>query len=404
VTPLAPLELALGQVLGHNQPTAFDVRAAGAPLAALEAVIAGALLRPPCLISFSGGRDSSAVLAVAVALARREGLPDPIPATIRAPRAPWSDEAAWQELVVRHLGIRDWHRHEVGDELDVVGPVAQRILARHGLLWPFNAHFHSPLLEAARGGTLLTGIGGDELFGAATSRRAAAVLQGRVRPAARDARRVLLHAAPRTLRRWWHAQRSDAVAHPWLTPDGAAAARDSFAAGEAAEPRALAARMRHVRSARYLATGVRSLDLIAADAGATIAHPLLDPGVWAAVARQAPRGGYLARSDAMRDIFGDLLPDALHARRDKAGFDDVFFHDHSRVLARRWDERGVPTNLVDAAALRRHWLEGSPRAQSFTLLQAAWLASAAREGIQEQLPRGLQGIPPLRTPQPQNRK
>ena len=38
------------------------------------------------------------------------------------------------------------------DELDSVGPVAQAVLRRHGPLWPFNAHFHMPLLERASGG------------------------------------------------------------------------------------------------------------------------------------------------------------------------------------------------------------------------------------------------------------
>ena len=41
---------------------------------ALEAAVLPALQRPPCLVSFSGGRDSSAVLAVAADVARRHGL------------------------------------------------------------------------------------------------------------------------------------------------------------------------------------------------------------------------------------------------------------------------------------------------------------------------------------------
>ena len=59
------------------------------PRAALEAVVLRALLRPPCLVSFSGGRDSSLVLAIASDVARRHGLPLPVPATNRFPgRAP----------------------------------------------------------------------------------------------------------------------------------------------------------------------------------------------------------------------------------------------------------------------------------------------------------------------------
>ena len=80
------------------------------PREALERAILPALLRPPCLVSFSGGRDSAAVLAVATALARREGLPAPIPATNVFPAADDSDETAWQELIVRHLGLSEWVR------------------------------------------------------------------------------------------------------------------------------------------------------------------------------------------------------------------------------------------------------------------------------------------------------
>ena len=40
----------------------------------------------------------------------------------------------------------------------MVGPIAQRVLRRHGILWPTNVHVQVPLLEAARGGTLFTGI------------------------------------------------------------------------------------------------------------------------------------------------------------------------------------------------------------------------------------------------------
>jgi Asparagine synthase len=398
VTALAPLELALGQVVGHDAPAPLATRAAGDPLGALEAAILGSLRRAPCLVSFSGGRDSSAVLAVAVRLARREGLPDPVPATIRAPSAPKSHETEWQEPVIAHLGIRDWHRHDATDELDVLGPVAQGVLRRHGLLWPFNAHFHSPLLEAARGGSLLTGVGGDELFGAATSRRASAVLRGRLRPKPRDARRIALHAAPRSLRRRWHEHTAGTLVHPWLTPEGAVAARRTFAAAEAAEPRGLGARLRHVRSARYLAVGVQSLDAVAADAGCAIGHPLLDAGVWAAVQRHAPRGGFLGRSDAMNAVFGDLLPARLRSRPDKAGFDEVFFHDHSRAFAARWDGTGVPADLVDAEALREHWLGPAVRAQSFTLLQAAWLASA--DGLEQTLASGSESVPAPRAAQP----
>src|SRR5579884_2855232 len=191
-TSLTPLDVASGMVLptvrelqrrgDHGEPTSAPVSAREA----LEAAILPALLRPPCLVSFSGGRDSAAVLATAAQLAQREGLPAPIPATNVFSSEQDADESSWQELLVRHLGLSDWLRLGYTDELDLIGPYAQRVLKAHGLLWPANAHFHLPLLEAARGGSLLTGIGGDELFIAARRLRSAAVLSRAARPRPRD--------------------------------------------------------------------------------------------------------------------------------------------------------------------------------------------------------------------------
>jgi asparagine synthetase B (glutamine-hydrolysing) len=391
VRSLTPLEVAVGFVLAPAEPAPLPEDGGPAdPLAALEAAIVPSLLRPPCLVSFSGGRDSSAVLAAATRAARRHGLDDPIPATIRAPAARAADESAWQETAVRHLGIADWLRLDFGDELDAVGPIARAALLRHGLLWPFNAHFHVPLLEAARGGSLLTGVGGDELFAAAMSPRAAAVLSARVRPTVRDMRRIALYAAPRPLRRGWHRRRE--LPLPWLTAAGRDAASRAVAGLEAAEPRRLASRLAWLRGATALSHGTASLAALAGDAGAAIAHPLLDHHLWSAVARTAPRGGYLARTDAMRALFAEVLPDAVLARSDKATFDELFFAAHSRALAAEWSGEGVPPALVDADALRAHWQGPSPHAHSFTLLQAAFLGSSAerveqpRGGLREHVP------------------
>ena len=63
-----PLELAAGRMFGEDPeaPGIAHVELRGTtPLSALEEAILPALEREPCLVSFSGGRDSSAVLAVA---------------------------------------------------------------------------------------------------------------------------------------------------------------------------------------------------------------------------------------------------------------------------------------------------------------------------------------------------
>lgn len=62
---LTALELSAGMPLGVIAEGPTAVRPLHSPAAALEAVLADALQRIPCLVSFSGGRDSSALLAVA---------------------------------------------------------------------------------------------------------------------------------------------------------------------------------------------------------------------------------------------------------------------------------------------------------------------------------------------------
>ena len=137
--------------------------------------------KPPCVIAFSGGRDSSALLAVAVDLARREQWPLPIPVTLRFSSAA-TEETAWQEVVLRHLGLDDWIRLQIGEELDLLGPLATRGLRRHGLLYPANAHVVVPMAEHAVGGHLLTGVGGDDVFGNWPWHDLASVIAGRARP------------------------------------------------------------------------------------------------------------------------------------------------------------------------------------------------------------------------------
>ena len=97
------------------------------------------------------------------------------------------DESAWQDTIVRHLELEDWVRVDVTDELDIIGPVAGPLLRRFGPLWPPNSHFGGLLAPHARGGTFITGVGGDELLEPA-GHHAARLLSGRVRPRGRSSR------------------------------------------------------------------------------------------------------------------------------------------------------------------------------------------------------------------------
>ena len=136
---LDPLEIHSGVVVGPRRgPGAAeppDVREH--PRAMLEALLLEALSQPPCTVLFSGGRDSSVMLAAAVHVARRHGLPEPVPLTMRSDQpATWESE--WQELTIRHLGLQEWQRLEVSTELDTLGELATDTLRRFGVYWPSN--------------------------------------------------------------------------------------------------------------------------------------------------------------------------------------------------------------------------------------------------------------------------
>lgn len=365
---LSPLDVACGIVLDPRPRPRPLPSTDATPLQALEDAVLPALRCPPCLVSFSGGRDSSLVLAAAVRVAGREGLAAPIPVTNRFAGVPRTDETRWQEQVVAHLGVADWQRLEFTHELDALGPYAQRMLRAHGLLWPFNVHFHMPLLDAARGGALLTGAGGDELFEAAG--------RGPSRSRPRALAFGALQLAPRAVRAAVLARRRP-LTFAWLRADARAAATRAMAAEAAAQPRGpLAARMAFVLGMRYLSVALDSLDACAATEGVVLGHPLCAPALWSAVARVAPAAGFEGHEQALRAMFDGLLPNAVTARSDKASFDEIFWHRHSRAFARDWDGAGVPADLVDAEVLREHWRRGPPAGQSLTLMQSAWLAQS----------------------------
>jgi hypothetical protein len=347
------------------------------PLAALESALLPALLRGPCVVSFSGGRDSSAVLAAAAALARREGLPLPVAATNVFPTARWAGESEWQERVIAQLELDDWVRLELTDELDCVGPIARSIVERHGLLWPFNVHFHWPLLEVARGGSLLTGIGGDELLGTSQWARAAAVLSRSARPVPRDLLRVGLAASPPRVRRRVLCRRGG-VAFDWLTPEANEQILAAWSDDMAHEPLRWSRRWAWWRSLRSVDVGFRSLDLIASDNDVQVVHPLADGRFAVSAGQHAAAGGIHDRTALMQTLFADLLPPDVQERSTKASFDEVFWGPHSRSLASESLAELAELAAVDPQGLQAEWAEETPDAHSFLLLQALAARSAAQ--------------------------
>jgi asparagine synthase (glutamine-hydrolysing) len=371
-----PLELASGLCLGEVATELPAIPQGRTPIAALEAAVLPALRRPPCLVAFSGGRDSSGVLAVAAAAARRHGLAAPVPATLRFSAAPRAEEDDWQELVVRHLGLADWMRVELGDELDYLGPLGSQVLLRHGVLWPPNAYFFVPLLERARGGSLLTGDGGDLSLAAGEHGRIRGVAGRQIRPERRDLRRLAAALAPAPLRR---PVRRRAGRHriPWLRPAAQRQVTAEALRYRECEPVRFDSRVRWLARLRETAVVAWTGDRLAGDTGAELVSPLVDPFFLSALARTGGALGWSTRTEIMRALFGGLLPDDVLARPTKADFAEVFWGPRTREFVVEWSGEGVDPALVDRDALRAAWSEPHPLFPSAIPLRAAWLHSRA---------------------------
>ncbi len=330
------------------------------------------------MVDFSGGRDSSLVLAVATHVARREGLPLPIPRTNRFAHDPGSKEDGWQELVVRHLGLQDWQVDNITGELDVLGRHAQAFLTHYGLLVPPWMYVLVPSLELARGGSRLTGEGGDEILGPrrATFLRLALDSPRQLsKPRSRSV--VARNVAPRAARflMLWSQYSKENASSAWLQPAAARRFARDLALSEAGEPLNWASSLRWHLSRRSLVATQHNLRLVAADYDVLNVDPLLDRAFVAALARCGGRYGFASRAQAMTYLARDLLPPEVLRRRDKTAYRTTYFTEIARSFAEGWDGRGVDEDLVDPERLRAKWLSPTPPATSHALMQAAWLAS-----------------------------
>ena len=332
---LTPLDVASGLVLGFSPPepvtTSGEIDACTA-LAALEWAILPALLRPPCVMSFTGGRGSSLVLAVAVQLARREGLELPVPATIRMRGSANGDESAFQERLVIRLGLTEWVRMQVEEECDLVGPMATAVLRRYGCLWPSDAHLWTPLLDWAFGGSLLTGVGYSGPGGGAP----AFVFRdfrplSWLRPSAKHEVRTLWMADAVRRRR---AQRDPAW---WL-------------------------RLRQVR------IRIGLLQRMGAARRVELCHPFLDPGVVAALAAQPKRS----------EIEPVFLEGLRSPPSTPTAWGAALWGLDSRELATDWRGEDVDQDLVDVDALAREWSVPQPDPRTYPLMQSIALERERR--------------------------
>lgn len=316
------------------------------------------------------------MLTVAVRAARRRGLPLPVPVTLRFPGRAGLDEDAWQEDVAGALGIEDWRVVEIGEELDLLGPRACALMDRAGLLWPANLHGIGPVVDAAAGGSLITGIDGDGLLDFWQWRRAASVVARRTRPEPRDALRIVKAYGPRRLRREIIVRRERPFsALDWLTPPARSEITSRYAEVMAAEPTRWDRRLEWYQGHRYLRVLKAANEAQAAGAGVTMIHPLLDRRFLSALARTGGRSGFADRTAALQAIVGGVLPKRTIRRTSKADFTWAFWGPVARSFAEAWDGTGLDPALVDAERVREAWLAPKPDFRSASLLQVAHRAS-----------------------------
>jgi hypothetical protein len=369
---LTELDVASGVVLGTVGQPEWPAGDDG-PLDVLYNEVRTALERGRCVVAFSGGRDSSAVLATMLHVARKEGFDEPLALTARWPGNENADESAWQDHVAKELSLKHWEIITPGTDFDLLGPISTDLLRKHGLLWPAPVAALLPMIDAAGEGVLVTGEGGDEVFG--TWSLAAAwdrLRRGHVH--VRGLRAVAGAAMPG----WHRRRRARDSARPyqtWLTAEAQAVQLSALAAEQVAvAPTWWPEYLREVAAERGLRLYARTLSALCEPRGGSFAAPLLAPPFLAALARKGGRLGMGDRASAMRAVFSTLLSDDILSRRSKATFGAVFWGPATREFANDWDGGGINPEWVVPEALRAAWTAPTPVYGAALPLHAAWLA------------------------------
>ena len=367
------IELALGIPLGVVPDAASLPAIRLSPRDELERIIDEQFeLGRQVFVCFSGGRDSSAVLALAVHVARRRGAPLPIPVTLRFPDYPESDESTWQDVVIAHLGVTDWIIIDRPDA-DLLDPAITDILRARGLFYPSQIGSYLPIVTAAAGGVLLTGEGGDESFGGWQLRAAAHPLAWGPRSAAKAAAVATLSRGPARVKHWY---RRRGQPHPWLTPAGRIAVESALDQAAEVEPLGWRGYLAWSFARRAWEYAQHTLDVVGDGSQCRIVHPLAAPSLLGSLASTWSILGPSDRSDVMTAVVGDLLPRTVVEREDKAVLASVFIGARSKAFIEQWDGSGVDHEWIDTQALRAVWARRYPYSGSFSLLHQAWLAGA----------------------------
>ena len=398
---LSYLEVASGLVTGSagSKPLGNVGLRSADPRAALEKRVLAALRQPPCVVAFSGGLDSSAALALAASVARREDLPPPIAVTLRYVDVPEAEERKWQELVLRHLGLDEWETIDIHKEdMDMLGPLPRRYLSRHGLLWPANFYYLLPVMERARGGAFVTGWDGDGLFTWWRWAFIAALLKGRRPPTRRQLKTLPFAFLPHRLR-LRAAERFTTMKVPWLTEGAEEEIVRSWARDMAEEPATWPRWVRWYGNHRAVQATARTFELLARDLETHRCDLFSGSAFLDAIAGSYRTTGPVDRNGAYERLFGDLLPRALLGRRDKAAITTGFWGEEATAFMQGWDGGGVDPSVVDVDTLKRYWQSEYPTDMLAPLVHETWLRSTqpVEERVDDSVglgPLGGAGQPP----------
>ena len=319
--------------------------------------------------------------------ARACRLPCRSPTASRAPSG--TEETEWQEQVIATSGSTTGSGSSRG-RARRVGPVATAVIERHGLLWPCNTYFHAPIFEAAAGGSVLTGVGGDEAFSPTRAGpRVRDVLRGRVRPGPRNLRARRLRA---------RARGRQAGAHPALAARAlpVAAARGARAGSSGGSPPRRSASRCAGRAATADA-GLAGYMRASASRASRCSPPTTTSRsrirstiarFLAALAALPPARRHRSRSQAMDDARRRPAPGRGAAPLDQGALRRRCCGATPAGALAAMGRRGRRPGDRRRRPAAREWASPEPDAQTFTLLQSVWLMRARAAGQ----------LPPAATP------